>query len=133
MAKINVCGDAVVIKSDLKLEDIKLLEKYRPDCLTVKDDEGEPVFKLGTTCCGGTVNKYGVSFASATHDDEGLAVFTTMFACCADATLDEIKDCIADEFGQPVAMLTKLEESLKDVIDEVKAERDAILAGIEVA
>ena len=50
MAKIMVAGDAVVVTSDMKLEDIKLVKKYRPEALTLFEGEGEekePVFKIG--------------------------------------------------------------------------------------
>ena len=50
MAKIVIAGDAVVVKSELKLEDIKTIEKYNTKALTLMGgDEGkEPIFALGT-------------------------------------------------------------------------------------
>ena len=44
MAKITIAGDAVVITSTQKLEDIKLLEKYRPKalCLYETGENGIP-------------------------------------------------------------------------------------------
>ena len=35
MAKIVIAGDAVVVKSELKLEDIKTIEKYNAKALTL--------------------------------------------------------------------------------------------------
>ena len=80
MAKITIVGDAMVITSSKKLEDIKLLEKYRPKALclyeTNEDGKKEEVFKVGSTNGEGAINKYGASFASVTHDEEMLATIT---------------------------------------------------------
>ena len=39
MAKITIAGDAVVVTSALKLEDIKTIEKYRRNALVLKGGE----------------------------------------------------------------------------------------------
>lgn len=39
MAKIVIAGDAVVVTSAMKLEDIKTIEKYRPKELVLKGGE----------------------------------------------------------------------------------------------
>ena len=132
MAKINVVGDAVVVTSALKLEDIKTLEKYRPDALVLKDEEGEPVFKLATSCCGGSIGKYGATFSSTTHDDEKLATFTSVLKS-GDSSPEEIKEFIADVYGYPVMTLNKLEATLTDVLTEVELEKEAVLDSIEIA
>lgn len=51
MAKIVIAGDAVVVTSAMKLEDIKTIEKYRPKELVLKggEDGKEPIFGVGTT------------------------------------------------------------------------------------
>lgn len=42
MAKITIAGDAVVITSSLKLDDIKTIAKYRPKALTLMGgDDGQ--------------------------------------------------------------------------------------------
>ena len=46
MAKITIAGDAAVVTSAMKLEDIKTIEKYRPKELVLKggEDGKEPIF-----------------------------------------------------------------------------------------
>ena len=39
MAKITIAGDAAVVTSAMKLEDIKTIEKYRPKELVLKGGE----------------------------------------------------------------------------------------------
>lgn len=133
MAKIVIVGDAVVITSSMKLEDIKTIQKYRPDALILKDEEGEPVFRLGVCKDGecGDIGKYGAEFSSAARDGTGLA---TMTLSAAGAPEDQdITEFVADTIGAYIAQLNKLEASLTDVLAEITAERDEIKASITVA
>ena len=61
MAKIVIAGDAVVVTSAMKLEDIKTIEKYRPKELVLKggEDGKEPIFGVGTTHGAGNINAVG--------------------------------------------------------------------------
>lgn len=131
MAKITIAGDAVVVTSAMKLEDIKTIAKYRPDALILKggEDGKEPIFKLGVGTGAGSINKYGAEFGSATHDDEKLAVMTLI--CRADG--GDIKEAVADTIGSCVMTLNKLEATLPAVLDEIAAEKQEILSNITVA
>lgn len=130
MAKITVVGDAIVVTSIFSLEEIKMIEKYRPDDLILKSDDGnEPIFKIGVkTTSGGTLNKYGAEFATETHDDNKKAVIT-MFISGDSAN---IKDKIVEELGQPIINLNKLEAKLPNVLREIKEEHEKILENIEI-
>ena len=59
MAKIVIAGDAIVVTSAMKLEDIKTIEKYRPNALTLmgSEDGKEPIFAIGTTEGCGNINQ----------------------------------------------------------------------------
>lgn len=130
MAKITIAGDAVVVTSALKLEDIKTIKKYRPDALVLKggEDGKEPIFCLGVTSGSGNINKYGAEFGTETHDDDKLAVMTLI---CR--TEGDIKETVADSIGAYVMTLNKLEEALPTVLNEIAAEKEQILANITVA
>ena len=60
MAKITIAGDAAVVTSAMKLEDIKTIEKYRPKELVLKggEDGKEPIFAVGTTNGAGDVKDW---------------------------------------------------------------------------
>lgn len=110
MAKITIAGDAVVVTSAMKLEDIKKIKKYRPDALVLKggEDGKEPIFKLGVCTGAGSLCKYGAEFGSETHDDEKKAVMTLICDCRE----GDIKEAVADTIGAYVLNLNKLEETL---------------------
>ena len=115
MAKIVIAGDAVVVTSAMKLEDIKTIEKYRPKELVLKggEDGKEPIFGVGTTHCAGSINAVGASFGSETRDDDKLACITLFL----DGVTGDVKDWVADRLGAAIINLNKLEEKLPAVLD----------------
>lgn len=131
MAKIVIAGDAVVVTSELKLEDIKTIKKYRPDALVLKggEDGKEPIFCLGVCNGVGKINKYGAEFGSETHDDEKKAVMTLICDCRE----GDIKEVVADTIGAYVLNLNKLEAALPGVLEEIAAEKEQIMSNISVA
>ncbi len=130
MAKITIVGDAVVVTSAMKLEDIKTIQKYRPDALVLKggEDGKEPIFKLGYGT-NGNINKYGAEFSSETHDENKLAIMTLV---CKDAG-ENIKEVVADTIGAYVMTLNKLEATLGNVLTEIAADKQTIMDSITVA
>ena len=49
MAKVKTMGQAIVVVSEVKLEDIKKIQKYRPEALVLKggEDNKEEIFRIG--------------------------------------------------------------------------------------
>lgn len=133
MAKITIAGDAVVVTSAMKLEDLRTISKYRPNALTLMggEDGKEPIFAISVIKNGvGEINKYGASFGSETHDDEKLATIT-MTAC--GIAEGDIREVVADYIGSAIINLINLEETLPAVIAEIAAEKAAVMDSITVA
>lgn len=130
MAKILVSGDAVVVKSELKLEDIRLVKKYRPHALKLLggEDNKETVFKVDVSERGaGGINTYGATFVKATDDEEKLAVITILVP-----EGERAKDYAQEHIGVGVLHLNKIEEALSEVVDEIRDEQQAVADSIEV-
>ena len=115
MAKIKVMGNAAVIESYLALGDIALVKAYRPKALTLMG--GDPY---------GDIDKFGATFGAANAD--GKAIITELYAPVS----DDVKSELADKYGAAMTNLGKLEEILPGVVEEIKAERAALIASIEV-
>ena len=130
MAKIVIAGDAIVVTSALKLEDIRTIEKYRPKELVLKGEDGkEPIFAVGTTSGAGNINAVGASFGRESHDDQKLATITM----CTTGVTGDVKEWVADHVGSAIISLNKLEEKLPAVLEEIAAEKAAVLSNITVA
>jgi hypothetical protein len=132
MSKITIAGNAVVITSSMKLEDLKTIKKYRPEALVLKggEDGKEPIFVVSVTDDGyGSINKYGATFASETHDEAKLATIT-MAGEFADET--NICEAVADAFGSAKSNLDKIEATLSEVLEEIVADKKAVMESITV-
>lgn len=132
MASVKKFGEAVVITSGLKLEDIRKIAKYRPEALVLlsEGEEKEPVFCIAP--CekrAGGISKYGAEFGGC--DANGFAQVTMAYAG-PDGDEETVKAAIADSIGGAVNMLTRLEAGLPAVVRQIDAEIAAIMANIEV-
>lgn len=132
MAKIVIAGDAVVVTSSLKLEEIRTVEKYRPNELVLKggEDGKEPIFAIGVTEGCGNINEVGASFGRETHDEEKLASITM---CTGAGITGDIKEWVAERIGGAIIKLNKLEEKLPAVLEEIEAEKAEVMSNITVA
>ena len=133
MAKITIVGDAIVITSAQKLEDIKMLEQYRPKALclyeTAVGGKKEEIFKLGTTDGAGSISQYGASFGSTTHDGEKLATITMSLP----RNVDDVKQYAADIVGVAILSLNKVEEQFAGALAEVASEKASVMENITIA
>lgn len=133
MAKITIVGDAMVVTSTKTLENLKTLEKYRPKALRLYEtnDEGkrEEVFTVGTTKGTGSINQYGASFASETHDDAKLATITLPIP----TGTANAKEYAAEKIGVAITLLNKVEAQIDGALADVAAEKAKVLENITVA
>lgn len=131
MAKVTIAGNAVVITSAIKLEDLRSIKKYRPTALILKggEDGKEPVFAIDVTNGNGDINKYGACFGAATRDDAKLATITMV----ASVVEGDIKEFVADKLGSALINLNKLEETLPEVVQSIAAEKAQVMDAISIA
>lgn len=130
-ASIKIAGAACVVESDAKLENIKLLEKFRPNALKLFEGEGdkkEEVFVVGSTKGTGSINAYGASFGAATTAS-GNATITIMVP---EGTSDP-KEWALDKIGVAILHLNKVEAQFAAAIEEVQKEQSDIKACITVS
>lgn len=132
MAKLSILGNAVVVTSAVKLEDIRTIEKYNRDALILKEDiEGKkvPVFGVATGSTG-EINQNGATFADATRDDNKFAQIT--LCTCLENITGDVKDWAADKFGKALTRLNQLEATIPTVLEQISADKAAVMANITV-
>jgi len=132
MAKITIAGDAMVITSSMTLEEIKKLEKYSPKSLVLKEKEDSKdveVFRVGSTDGAGSINQYGASFGSASHDEKALATITM----CIPKDTEDAVSYAADKVGAALMNLNRIEDGSALALRIVDEERAKVLQNITVA
>lgn len=131
MAKINVTGNAIVLTSSIKYADIEKAKKYRPEALKLVDKDGNEYFAIDTGNSGqcAQANGLGVVFNGKTHDENGFATNTIMFS----AADGDLKEKVADLYGEAIINLKKLEEAFGGRIAEIDRQREEVLADITLS
>lgn len=134
MAKINVVGAAVTITSSAKLEDLRKVKQFRPEVLTLKDEDGEPVFVVGigkkADECG-DFGKFGIEFA-AHPDINGHAFVTAMFSPEYYSEDGDLKEKIAKAYGDVIVNLENVEAVLPTTIAEIDAKIASVMEHITI-
>lgn len=130
MAKITIAGDAVVISSSLKLEDIQTVQKYNPGALSLMGgkDNKETIFSICATTGAGSINSIGASFGRTAHDGSGTAVVTMTIP----GDVENVKEWAADTFGTAVTYLGMLEESIPGILEDILAKKQSVMGSIVV-
>lgn len=125
--KVSIAGQAVVITSGMKLEDLKSIAKYRSGSLVLKggEDGKEDIFAVGTGCKG-SANEYGVTFNAA--DDKGFATVTLEIPC----GVANRKEWVVENLGEAINLLGKLEDKLGGTMDEIHEEQAKIESSVTV-
>lgn len=130
MSKATVVGDALVITSELTLEDIKTAEKYGPDKLVLKggEDGKEELFAICSCDGAGDINDYGAAFGRIARDGTGAACITMMLGKVG----PDVQQYVADLVGPALIKLNKLEAQIVEAMPEIEAYKNAMLEAIQV-
>lgn len=131
VAQIKIIGNTVHIISSQKLEDVKLLAKYRPGALVLTEGSGaekKEIFNVFAGKNDGSIQPNGIIFGAATTGD-GKAMVTMK---APEGTAD-VKAWAQEEIGVSILLLKKVEAQFAGALDEVKKEKADVAASIEVA
>ena len=137
--KIEVVGNVVVLQMDHSIEQLKRLEKRRPEALCVMDDEGKcSKFRVSTMGTPG-LNNNGLTVTE--NGVNGKAAYTFP----VDATAGDVKKWIVEKAGTAlcylntisnqidaaIAVTTRLDKELMDLI-HVHGDDDAAAYSVNV-
>ncbi len=121
--QIQIVANTFVVTSAIKVEDIKLLQKYNPNGLAITTKEGDierDVFRIAYEEGKDTVSGFGMVFGGTSRGTEGFATFTgTLETGLSD---DKAKDYVAEKLGGVIGYVKTLETSVPRA---AKAIRDA--------
>ena len=134
--KITINGDAYVLASEIKAEDIELLKKYDPDALKIKDKDGNDKFSVTYAEGKSGIQKFTDSacatFGGKTRDDAGNATITGTLPAGLNGK-DEAKAFVAELVTPFLPYLNQLEKSIPEAAKKIRAEHSALLEKITVS
>lgn len=127
--RISILGEALVLTSTLKVEEIKLLRKYKPDALKIKNENGDDLFAIAYKEGCSSITPKGVTFGGASRDGNEFATFTANISV---AEGEDIKEVVADLIGVPAGYVSQIESAAVNALHEVRAARAELLNSITV-
>lgn len=127
MAKVTIAGNSFVVASEISMEDLETVKKYRPAALAITDPETkETLFKVGIG--SSSVNDYGISFGGVSNDEDRLALATLSIP----SDVEDAKAYVLDTAGLAISNLNKVEEGIAEALEEIRIERSIIAESIDV-
>jgi len=127
MADVKIAGNTIILTSTVTLEQIKRIEKHRPEALEVRNAKEEIIFRVGTG--SNALNNHGASFNAATLDERELAYISLPIP----SGVADAKRYFAETFGQPHLQLKAVEIRLADVLTKVDDEITEIMNDVTMA
>lgn len=125
MANIKVIGDAMIVTSAIKMEDIKLLQRLDPDSLVARDKDDEPVYAVFTGNSGFMENT-GIRFTGT--DRNGFATTTILLPS---ATQNQREEFIKENYAMAITALQAMEELLIEYLISFKTKYNEAMQAVE--
>lgn len=121
--KIQKAGNALILTSEITMEELRLLKKYSPNDLKLKTEDGEDMFAFAEGENAG-VSPYGICFTNA--DEDGKATVTLlMHNNCEDKN-----ELIADILVPIKKMYETLEKQIVEKAEQVIKARNELIGEI---
>lgn len=114
----KLVGRTLVVTSSQTMEDLKLLERFKPEVLCEKDENGNHVFGIGTGSVP-SLTPSGVTFTSKSIEEPHYACLTMTLP----ETVEDVSsaaECFIGMCGlDALDKIEKIEAALSDAIEEV--------------
>lgn len=125
MANIKVIGDAMIVTSAIKMEDIKLLQCLDADGLIARDKDDEPVYAVFTGDSG-FMGDTGIRFTGA--DSNGFATVTILLPPASQTQREEY---IKEKYAMAITALQTMEELLAEYLVDFKTKYNEAMQAVE--
>ncbi len=120
--KARIIGCACIIFSAFTPDELRDFQRYLPDALTRRDENGEPVFAIALDeKSPGSLTKYGAVFSRKTTS-HGNATITILI----DPEIDDMEESVRDSIGSAIISLVDMEEYLMTRMSDL-AKKKALL------
>lgn len=131
--KITITANTYSITSDIKVEDIKLLEKYNPNALKLFKEDGEERFRISyNPNVKSCISTFGITFGAKTLNGDAKAAITGTLPneITAEAAA---KEYVAEQLGSAFKDLKELEEKIPEAVATIKENKKTIIDAITIS
>lgn len=128
---VKVVGNNVIITTVVSLEELKELNKRKPEALVLTEKNGDKVKEIFRVGVGeSSLSVYGAAFSGNTNTEPKLAMLTLDISGKSEEM--DVKEYIADTYGAAILKLSRVEEQFLPALEAAASERETISGMISV-
>jgi hypothetical protein len=129
MSKVKIIGNAVVITSDLKVEEILKVKKFTKSGLKLRDEKGNEIFAIDyRPGANSSISEHGIVYGEV--NTEGYAQVSLLMA--EDVKPEDRMNVLLDDFAIALGNLNTLETYIREAATELEGTVETIKSSIEV-
>lgn len=113
--KIIIAGTTVTFVSPHTLEQLRKVEKYKPNALVLRDDNGDAQFILSASHDAAITDAYA-AYADSTPDENALACISMGLPNCNGKKATEV---VADSYGPMIVKMNAIEAQITRALHDV--------------
>ena len=126
MANVKIIGNAMVLTSDLKVEELNTVKKYTKDGLKLKDEKGNEIFSIACTPGHSSISSYGVSYGEENAEGYAQASLVLDESIKAEERMATVLDNYAIAIGNLKTLETYIREAYTGINKTVEEIKDSI-------
>lgn len=123
----KLLGTNALIISDIPVKDIKLVKKYNPEALILKDEKENALFAVDFNKVSGTSGKYGITFNEVVNGKAAISV-----NCDPEVSAEQRKEYLTDFMMDFVQYLELLTGQITVAAKTIRAFKEDVSKQIEV-
>ena len=129
MSKVKIVGNAVVITSDLNVDEILKVKKFTKSGLKLKDEKGNEIFAIDYyPGANSSISEHGIVYGEV--NAEGYAQVSLLMA--EDVKPEDRMNVLLDDFAIALGNLNTLETYIREAATELENTVETIKSNIEV-
>lgn len=126
MANVKIVGNAVVLTSELKAEELSTVKKFTKDGLKLKDEKGNEIFAIAYTPGCSAISDYGVNYGEVNAEGYAQATFVMDENVKAEDRMATVLDNYAIAIGNLKTLETYIREAVTGITKTVEEIKDSI-------
>ena len=126
MANVKIVGNAIVLTSELKAEELNTVKKFTKDGLKLKDEKGNEIFSIAYTPGRSAISDYGVNYGEMNAEGYAQASFVLDETIKAEDRMATVLDNYAIAIGNLKTLETYIRETSVNINKTVEEIKDSI-------
>lgn len=125
--KIKMLAGTVVLTTELKLSDMSLVLRKKPEAAKLKNEKNDEIFRVTfNRYVTMPLTNYGVEFNTTTKNEDDEELVAVKFNVSEDATKHDVADMLSGGYHSIETVIAQIQEAAKDLTENIAALEETI-------